>query len=229
MNAVGGERLVAEANAVAVAYSGGFDSAALVAVLARSGRDVWPMYVRCGLTWEDAELRFARRFLEEFAHPRVRPLRVFDLPLADVYEDHWSLTGKNVPGAGSPAEDVYLPGRNPLLLIKPAVACARLGIGELALGSLSANPFADARPEFLQDFARLMSTACGAELTITQPFADKSKADVVKLTLGAPVQLALSCIQPRGLRHCGACNKCEERQQAYRATGVPDPTEYAAR
>ena len=33
--------------------------------------------------------------------------------------------------------------------------------------------------------------------------------------------------RPRGLRHCGRCTKCAERQHAFAAAGVPDPTRYA--
>ncbi len=213
-------------SAVAVAYSGGLDSAALVAHLAAGGREVWPMYVRCGLVWEDVELRLARRFLEELQAPNVRSLRIFDLPLADLYGKHWSITGDGIPGAETPDEDVYLPGRNPLLLIKPAIACAQLGIRELALGSLAVNPFADARPEFLNSFAGLMGEACDAELRITQPFAALSKAEVLRTISDAPLELALSCIQPSGEQHCGNCNKCGERRKAYATAGLPDPTVY---
>jgi len=38
--------------------------------------------------------------------------------------------------------------------------------------------------------------------------------------------LTLSCTRPRGLRHCGGCTKCAERQHAFAAAGVPDPTRY---
>jgi 7-cyano-7-deazaguanine synthase in queuosine biosynthesis len=30
----------------------------------------------------------------------------------------------------------------------------------------------------------------------------------------------------RSLRHCGRCTKCAERQRAFAAAGVPDPTRY---
>jgi 7-cyano-7-deazaguanine synthase len=42
-----------------------------------------------------------------------------------------------------------------------------------------------------------------------------------------PFHLSFSCLQPHGLRHCGRCNKCAERQLAFRKAGVPDPTTYA--
>ncbi len=185
------------------------------------------MYVRGGLFWEEEELEFARRFLDELAHTGVQPLRVFDVPLRDLYGDHWSLTGQEVPAAGTPDEDVYLPGRNPLLLLKPAIACVRFGIGELALATLAANPFSDATPEFLDEFSAMIAHACGGQVRITQPYAHLQKHEVLQRAPLAPLHLALSCLQPVKGKHCGACNKCGERRAAFHVAAMPDKTVYA--
>ena len=65
------------------------------------------------------------------------------LPLADIYGDHWSITGRNIPVAGTSDEAVYLPGRNAILIIKAALWCQLHGIKELALATLASNPFKD--------------------------------------------------------------------------------------
>jgi 7-cyano-7-deazaguanine synthase len=44
--------------------------------------------------------------------------------------------------------------------------------------------------------------------------------------LGVPFQLSLSCMNPAGDTHCGACSKCRERRDAFAEAGVPDPTTY---
>jgi 7-cyano-7-deazaguanine synthase len=41
-----------------------------------------------------------------------------------------------------------------------------------------------------------------------------------------PLALTFSCISPRGGLHCGACNKCAERQAAFRAAEMADETRY---
>ena len=79
-------------------------------------------------------------------------MRVFDLPLADLYGDNWSIAGRDVPDAESPDEAVYLPGRNALLCIKPVLWCGMHGIGRLALATLAGNPFSDASDEFFHRF-----------------------------------------------------------------------------
>ena len=48
----------------------------------------------------------------------------------------------------TPDEDVYLPGRNIVLLGKAGVYCASAKIERLVLGTLAHNPFPDATPEF---------------------------------------------------------------------------------
>ena len=88
---------VAVADAVAVLASGGLDSAILVAHLASEGREVTPIYVRFGLAWEDVEARHLERFLASLPTLDVKPLVVLDLPVADIYGAHWSVTGQDVP------------------------------------------------------------------------------------------------------------------------------------
>jgi 7-cyano-7-deazaguanine synthase len=45
--------------------------------------------------------------------------------------------------------------------------------------------------------------------------------------LGIPLELTLSCMNPRGGLHCGMCSKCRERRDAFNEAGIDDPTRYA--
>jgi 7-cyano-7-deazaguanine synthase len=56
------------------------------------------------------------------------------------------------------------------------------------------------------------------------------KEDVIRLgvALGVPFDLTLSCMSPRGDRHCGECSKCRERHDGFAAAGLADPTDYVA-
>src|SRR5688500_6061842 len=99
-----------------VLLSGGLDSCILLGHLLGAGRHVQPFYIRTGVTWEPCELAAVRHFLAAVATPRLAALVTLELPVADLYDSHWSLTGDNVPDAKSPDEAVYLPGRNALLL-----------------------------------------------------------------------------------------------------------------
>jgi 7-cyano-7-deazaguanine synthase len=213
-------------NTIALLLSGGLDSSILLGQLLREGRRVQPLYIRCGLAWQDEELRAVGRFLCAVAAKELEGLVILDLPVRDLYGDHWSVTGDDVPDARSADDAVYLPGRNALLLVKAAVWCRLHGIGELALAVLRSNPFADATPEFFAEFESALARATSGRVRIVRPFGAMSKREVMALGRGLPLELTFSCIAPRGGRHCGACNKCAERQAAFEAIDGSDPTEY---
>lgn len=243
---------------IGVLLSGGLDSCVLVGRLSALGFPVQPFYVRCGLTWETAELAAVERFsgalramfvsgpaataaspgrgdkgradgcnADVAPRAEVRPLVVFDQPVADLYGGHWSRTGVGVPDELSADEAVFLPGRNALLLVKPALWCAQRGITRIALAILKGNPFADATDEFFAVFARAISTAAGAPLRFLRPCAHLEKTALIRLGRTLPLELSFSCIAPIGNLHCGRCNKCAERRNAFAAAGVVDRTEYA--
>ncbi len=213
-------------SAVAVLCSGGLDSAVLLAVAMREHSPVHPLYMQCGLRWEGVERDHLERFLHAIARPGLAPLSVLQMPVADLYEQHWSLTGKNVPDADSPDEAVYLPGRNVLLLGKAMIWCQLHRVPKLLLGILSANPFPDATPEFFTRFQAAVNQGIDGRIEIRRPFAGLSKSQVLHHAAGLPLGLTFSCIQPVDGRHCGRCNKCEERRRAFAAASMPDPTVY---
>jgi 7-cyano-7-deazaguanine synthase len=208
--------------------SGGVDSAILVADQAGHGHVVHPVYIRFGLAWEQVEEAHLRQFLD--ALPRqlvVRPLTVLELPIADVYGAHWSVSGTDTPDDTTPDEAVYLPGRNLLLLAKTTVWCALHGVGRIALGTLRANPFADSGRQFLSGLADLATLALDHPLEIVTPFAGLTKAEVLVLGRGLPLEHTFSCVAPVGTRHCQHCNKCAERRKAFVEAGIEDRTLYA--
>ncbi len=212
---------------VGVLASGGLDSAILVAHLVSKGHEVTPIYVRFGLAWEDVESRHLQWFLDSLPTPATKPLIVLDLPVADVYGAHWSVTGQHVPDHNSHDEAVYLPGRNLLLLAKSSVWCALNGVPTIALGTLAANPFPDADRTFFAGFSALAARALGCPLEVVTPFAGRKKHEVLELGRTLALELTFSCIAPRAQRHCGHCNKCAERQLAFTELGIADTTEYA--
>ncbi|GBD36969.1 7-cyano-7-deazaguanine synthase [bacterium HR36] len=212
---------------LAVLVSGGLDSAVLLGLAAQRQRLVQPIYIRCGLCWETVELSYLRHFLQALDQPSLRPVVILDLPVADLYDRHWSLDGRNVPGAASADDAVYLPGRNVLLLSKALLWCHLHQVCVLALGTLRGNPFADATPTFMQRMADLVNQACQAQLRVLQPLRLLDKSQVLALGRHLPLRWTFSCIAPQNHRHCGRCNKCAERQRAFAQCALPDPTEYA--
>jgi 7-cyano-7-deazaguanine synthase len=218
----------------AVLLSGGLDSAVLLADEATRG-EVQPIYVSVGLAWEAAEQSLVQRFLASapFRNP-VRSLARLSIDMRDVYAaNHWAVEGRP-PAYHTPDEDVYLPGRNVVLLSKAGVYCAAARIERLVIGTLEHNPFPDATPAFRDAMQRMLSLGLAHDLHIDAPLAGASKADVIRrgTALGVPFDLTLSCMSPRLSGdlpvHCGECSKCRERHDAFVDAGVPDPTSYAS-
>jgi 7-cyano-7-deazaguanine synthase len=220
----------ADPDLIAILASGGLDSSVMLGWVAQTGRRVFPVYIRAGLTWEKDELRTLKRFVRALGMDNVEPVTALELPMGDLAGDHWSMTGRNVPGYRAALSSNYILGRNLTLLSKAAVFCARHAIGEIAMAPLESNPFPDARPEFFRAFARAVEIGVGLKLKVRTPFAGLTKADVVKRGAGMPLALTVSCARPtKGNLHCGACTKCAERVEGFAAAGVPDPTPYARR
>lgn len=213
---------------LAVLVSGGLDSAILLAEAVRIYPAVFPLYIRTGLFWEVVERTYLDRFLDAIGCPTLRPLIVLEQPVADVYGSHWSVSGAGTPVAGTPDEDVYLPGRNVFLLAKSLVWCHLNSVPEVATAPLNCNPFPDATPAFYEGFAQIVSTAVSGNVRVLRPYSLLHKTDVLHRGRGLPLEHTFSCIRPAHGLHCGACSKCWERQQGFRDAGMPDPTTYAS-
>lgn len=220
--------------------SGGLDSAVLLAdvVAARGPATVRAFYISVGFAWEAEERAMvARLFASAPFAGAIEPPVELRFDMRDVFpSSHWAVRGEP-PAFDTPDEDVYLDGRNLILLSKAAVYMARATAGKAAapkhstrllLGTLADNPFPDATPAFFESMARALSLGLGAPIAIEAPFASMHKSDVIRrgLELGVPLDLTLSCMQPKDGLHCGRCSKCRERRDGFREAGVDDPTSY---
>jgi 7-cyano-7-deazaguanine synthase len=216
-----------------VLLSGGLDSAVLAAHEAQDAR-VLPVYVSVGLAWEEAEVAMVERLLASPAYAgKVDPLSRVSFTMRDVYSPtHWAIRGVP-PAYDTPDEDVYLAGRNLVLLTKAGVIASKAKAHRIALGPLAGNPFPDARATFFSAMAEAMSLGLDHRIEIATPFLTWEKEDVIKhgVSLGVPFEFTLSCMNPviaSGLpQHCGLCSKCRERRDAFAAAGVSDPSTYA--
>jgi 7-cyano-7-deazaguanine synthase len=213
---------------LAILVSGGLDSAILLSESIASGSEVYPLYIRQGLVWETVELSYLQRYLQALPGPRLHPLTILEMPVADLYVDHWSITGRAVPDAASADAAVFLPGRNVLLLAKAILWCALRRVPAIALAPLETNPFPDATAGFFKAYEKVVNEAVGGTVQVLRPYANLDKEEVMRRGRALPLHLTFSCIRPVDGRHCGRCNKCAERRRAFAAAGLADPTEYEA-
>ena len=67
----------------------------------------------------------------------------------------------------------------------------------------------------------------GTRIAVLLPYRGLHKEDVIRRGQHLPLDLTLSCNRPDASgRHCGDCNKCRERAEAFARAGVADPTVY---
>ena len=187
-----------------------------------------PFYIRTGLLWQSEELPALERFLAAIATSGLTKLVVLELPLGDLYGGHWSLTGQNIPPADSPDEAVFLPGRNASLIVKAAVWCQLHGIRELAMAPLGTSPFEDASAAFARDFQAAINHGGMQALRLVAPIWRDEQATRDGTGPGAAIGVNVLVVSRRAAAGtAGACNKCAERQAAFREAKMEDRTEYA--
>lgn len=219
-------------------FSGGLDSAVLLADVAAAARSglrgpVIALYVGVGFAWEREERRVAAALLGAAPFAGVEDLVQLSFDMRDVFPPaHWAVRG-TPPAYDTPDEDVYIDGRNVILLSKAAVYMGaavrpRPAAVTLFIGPLAGNPFPDATPEFFAAIAHALSLGVDLPIAVDAPFRALDKSEVIQrgVNLGVPLELTLSCMNPKDGLHCGACSKCRERRDAFREAGVRDPTAY---
>ena len=158
----------------AVLFSSGLDSAVLAAAEARTCQ-VHPVYVSAGLAWEREELAAVDRLLASPVYRGLAPVARLTFTVEDLYPPtHWALRG-TPPAFDTPDEDVYLTGRNIVLLSKAGIYCAQQKLSRIAIGPLAGNPFPDATPEFFGTMARALSLGLAHEIAIDAPFVDDAQ------------------------------------------------------
>ena len=160
----------------------------LLAKAAADSDDVQPVYVSVGLAWEEDERTMAAQFVATL--PRLRPMKTLTVDMTDVYPStHWAIRGE-APGFDTPDSDVYLEGRNVILLSKAAVYMARTRSPRVLIGLLAGNPFPDSSRGFFDAMENALSAGLAFGISIDAPFSAMTKADVIRLgqTLGVPLR-----------------------------------------
>ena len=210
---------------------GGIESASLTGILPQYFAEIYPIYVCFGLAWENIEQQFLLKYLNAIAQPKIKPLKILDQPIKGIYQDHWSVSGENVPDANSEDEE-GLSSRQKYFLSYPSsrLVCFKKNIF-LAPGTLGSNPFPDASEVFFDCMQEALRTGLNYPINIFCPFANMHKRDVIVMAKHLPLHLTFSCINPvmqnaQGV-HCGKCNKCAERQKGFADAQVEDHTPYA--
>jgi 7-cyano-7-deazaguanine synthase len=216
-----------------VLFSGGLDSATVMAMARDQGFDLYALSVSYGQR-HVAELAAAARLAVHFGAQAHQQLQV---NLDQVGGSALTDPGIAVPEEASSGIPVtYVPARNTLFLSLALGWAEVLGAEDLFIGvnAVDYSGYPDCRPAFIEAFERLATLATrqgveGRPFRVHAPLMTLSKADIIEAgtRLGVPYGLTVSCYQADDDgRACGRCDSCRLRREGFAAAGVPDPTRY---
>lgn len=130
-------------------------------------------------------------------------------------------------------KSTVVPNRNAIMLsIAWGLACVEKA-EILACGVHAGDHFIypDCRPDFIDQFGNALRTGTDGHradgLKLVAPFVSFTKTDIASIggRLGVDFAHTWTCYEGGDI-HCGQCGACQERQEAFRDSGVPDPTIY---
>jgi len=222
-------------NRAVVLLSGGLDSTTLLHVVARGGAAVTAVSFGYGQK-HARELDMAAW---QAAAAGVRDHRIVDMAFygrliagGSVLTD----SGGDVPDLADLAPETlcqpptYVPHRNLVLLSLAAGLAESIGADRVFYGAQAQDEYGywDCTLDFVARLNDVLGLNRGTPVTIEAPFAEKRKAEVLRigLTLGVDYAHTWTCYRG-GERPCASCPSCMERATAFRDAGVSDPLEKA--
>lgn len=209
------------AKSIAVLFSSGIESAALLAEFLNRNYFVHPFYIKGNFSYEAREMVSAGKVWQHFAKQHTSFLK----PIAFI-DFSWGVEGFSRHGQFQ--EDIIIPLRNFLLTGIAAIHMHKRNLNQIALGTLGHSCFPDNHAQYFDELAKLISIGLRDHFEILTPFLGMKKEEVLKKYAKLiPCHLTYSCVNPpNNEKQCGLCAKCLERKTALQLSGVNDTTEY---
>jgi 7-cyano-7-deazaguanine synthase len=220
-----------------VILSGGLDSSGVAAYWKREGYEINLLTFNYGQR-ASQEIKRAKEIGEELKSINHK---IIDISfMKELYGSTNVLTDPTKEMPSSFQRNIIVPIRNAVFLtIATAYSfsiCAKI----LAYGAhLTDQPYPDCRPEFAKELASALNLGDidaikqgqHPEIRIWSPaIQGLSKDEMLKISyaiLGNKIYRSWSCYED-GDVHCGRCESCNNRRNAFRLAGIEDLTEYAA-
>jgi len=224
-----------------VLFSGGMDSATVVAIAKQEGFEIYALSFKYGQR-HSVELEKAKKLAENF---NVREHLIVSLDLKKIGGS--ALIDKNIPlPKRRSAKKIsrgtipltYVPARNTIFL-SYALAWAEVIEAEdifIGVNAIDYSGYPDCRPEYIRAFGKManLATRAGVEkkirLKIHTPLINLTKAEIIKKGLNLKVDYSLthSCYDPLpDGSACGECDSCKLRLRGFKEAGIEDPISYA--
>ncbi len=205
-------------------WSGGLDSTTLIYKLKSEGYDVYALSFNYGQK-HSKELESVRKI----ASLNNIPTLIVDISNIDVLIKKGSLmTDESVPEGYYTQESqksTVVPNRNMILLSLAVGYAETIGASIVSYAAHKSDViYPDCRKEFIEAMSKAIELATEGRVRLYAPFADMTKAEIVKLglELKVPYELTWSCYKG-GERPCLKCGTCLERIEAFKLNNVKDP------
>jgi 7-cyano-7-deazaguanine synthase len=214
-----------------ILFSGGMDSATLVMDSIKAGNEIKLLSVHYGQRHK-RELHYAEDFVACVQELAEYPIdwRVVNLEnITPLISNSSQTGGMPVPhGAydGVNMRQTVVPNRNMIMLSVAIGYAINLKYDEVLYGAHAGDHtvYPDCRPEFVQALALAGYLADWHHVQLRAPYVSLTKGDICLLgtSLGVPYELTWTCYQGDE-KPCGKCGSCDERADAFKFAGVPDP------
>ena len=158
------------------------------------------------------------------------PIKILDLSsLREIFKGITSLCDESIEMTSSFSQPIIVPFRNAIFLSITVAYAISIGAKKIFYGAQGSDePFyPDCRKEFYKSFENTAKVGTDTEIIIEAPFSDIKKSEILKIgsKLGVPYHLTWSCYKNEH-KHCGKCESCINRKEAFLEAELQDPTEY---
>ena len=216
--------MVIDKNCIVV-LSGGPDSSVIAYWAKKQGYNIQCMTFKYGQIAEK-EVKHA----DLIAQSLGVPIRIIDLScLKDIFVGVTSLCDRNIVLTSVFSQPIVVPFRNAIFLSIAVSYAASIGARRILYGAHGSDAkfYPDCREEFYKSFEKAARLGIEMDVQILAPFSGISKAELIRIgaSLQVPFQLTWSCYLDNE-KHCGKCESCVNRKQAFKQAGIADPTEY---
>lgn len=207
--------------------SGGPDSATAAAVAKKEG------YVIYCLTFDygqlaSKEIKSAKRMARALG---AKEHKVVDISfLKELYGQRGgALVNNKVQMPKRFAPTLIVPFRNGIMLSIAVAYAWRVGARKIFYGPQLDDTrfYPDCRREFAAAMSKAIRLGTERDIEVRNPLAGLPKFKVLRMAteLGIPLELTWSCYSS-GRYHCGSCESCNNRKEAFKKAEIPDPTKY---
>ena len=216
---------MAENNKGIVVLSGGPDSSVVAYWAKKQGYSVHCLTFKYGQIAEK-EVKHAKMIADSLGVP----IKVIDMGcLKEIFVGVTALCDRNIEMTSTFTQPIVVPFRNAIFLSVAVSYAAAIGAKKIFYGAQGsdASSYPDCREEFYKSFERTACLGTEMKIQIEAPFSNVPKSELIKIgeTLSVPFQLTWSCYLDKE-KHCGKCESCVNRKNAFKKAEIVDPTEY---